>query len=261
MSEQHLVKSEVSYKKNMIISLIFYIAIIVTNYLGATGFINGNSQSDVSKNFPTMITPAGFAFSIWGVIYFIMFLAIISPLFKKSEMNAKKLNAIAKLFWVSALINIAWTIVFSYEIIWLSAILILALLITVFTMMKKLKTIGGDDNGFFDLGFGLYAGWLSIASVVNVMAFLYSINFNFFNNSEVFYCVLLSVFVVIIALLQKFHNNPFYVLSIVWAFFGIIKKLSFESYSNPLFLVLLIGMIALLVIDILLSVRKMKFSI
>ncbi len=244
------------YKKNMIISLMFYVAIVAVNYLSAIGFINGNSQSDVSRNFPTMITPAGFAFSIWGVIYLFIFIAIISPLFKKSESSIKSLNSISTLFWISAVINIAWTFVFAYEIIWLSAILIVALLINVFMIMKKTKEISGSKISFFDIGFGLYAGWLSIASVVNFMAFLGSIQFNFFNNPELFYCIVLSAFVAIIALLQRLHKNPVYVLSIAWAFFGIIVKLQFQSYMNPLFLVLLIGIVILLAVDLIVTIRK-----
>ncbi len=261
MNEKKTISIDISCKKNMWISLVFYFVVVFTNYASAMGLINGQSQSAVSKSYPTMITPAGFAFSIWGVIYLFIFIAIISPLFKNNEINGIKLNAIAKLFWLSAIINIAWTIVFSYEIIWLSAILILALLAIVFVIMKKLKTIDGNSNGFFDLGFGLYAGWLSIASIVNFMAYLVSSNFKFFNNPFVFYSVVLFVFVLVIAGVQKLHNNPFYVLSIIWAFFGIIVKQDFQSYTNSLFLVLVFGMILLLVVDVMISVRKMKFKI
>ncbi len=260
MNEEKNVNEKVSYKKNVLISLVFFVVLVAINYLSAMGFIAGNSQSDVSRNFPTMITPAGFAFSIWGIIYLFIFISIISPLFKKSEANIEKLNTIAPLFWLSAIINMAWTFAFSSQIIWFSAILIIALLINVFMIMKKLKMIGGDNNGFFDIGFGLYAGWLSIASVVNFMAFLVSIKFEFFNNPKLFYSIILVIFVLVVATLQKFHNNPFYPLAIVWAFFGIIKKLIFESFADSMFLILLLGMVVLLVIDFLFSARKMKFS-
>ncbi len=261
MKEKNTLTSDLTYKKNSLISLLFFIAVVLVNYLSAAGFINGNSQSAVSNSFPTMITPAGFAFSIWGVIYLSMFISIILPLVRKSETDILSINAIARLFWLSTIINIAWTFVFSYKIIWLSAILIVALLINIFIIMKTLKTISNEKNGVFDLAFGLYAGWLSIASVVNFMAFLVSIQFNFLNNPTMFYSASLLVFILIIAFIQKNHRNPFYVLSIIWAFFGIIKNHTFDSYTNPLFLVLIFGIVVLLVVDVLETVRKTKFTI
>ncbi len=247
------------YKKMVYLSIIFYALVVVVNYLSAMGFIAGNSQSDVSASFPTMITPAGFAFSIWGVIYLFVLISILSPLFKKNDLNVESIKGISKLFWISVIVNVAWTFVFSFKIIWLSAILIVALFINILTILVKLKTIRGNEKGFFDIGFGLYGGWLSIASVVNFVAFLVSINFNFFGNEKLFSTIVLAVFVVVALSLQKIHTNPFFNLSIAWAYFGIINRASFETYTEPMFLVLAVG-IVLLLISSFSDFRKMKFK-
>ena len=42
---------------------------IVMNYLSNTGIFNGNTMQTVSDNYRNFFTPAGYAFSIWGVIY------------------------------------------------------------------------------------------------------------------------------------------------------------------------------------------------
>lgn len=39
------------------------------NFLGGSGRINGMSQAAVSDKYNTLITPAGYTFSIWGIIY------------------------------------------------------------------------------------------------------------------------------------------------------------------------------------------------
>ncbi len=261
MSGTKQVMQDSNYKKNVFISVAFYVATIIANYMSAAGLIAGNSQSEVSKSFPTMITPAGFAFSIWGVIYLFILLALLSPLYTKSELNIKSINAIAPLFWVSCLINIAWTFVFSNKIIWLSAILIVALLISVFMIVLQLKAVRGNEKGLFDIGFGLYAGWLSIASVVNFAAFLVSINFDFWSNAPLFYQVLLVVFVLAVLPLQFVHDNPFYNLAIIWAFFAIIQKMDARNFSFIMFYILAFSMLLLFLVDVKVSYKKMKISL
>ncbi len=249
-----------NYRKNVFISLALYFVTLFVNALSGAGLINGNSQSDVSRAYPSGITPAPYAFSIWGVIYLCILLSILTPLFNNSERNIKNINEISILFWISCLFNIAWTVVFSYEFIWLSAILIVCILIFAFKIMVRLKKMSGHKNGIFDLGFGLYAGWLSIASVVNFVAFLVSINFKFFGNREMFDSILLSVFILLIALIQKRHNNPFYNLSIIWAFIGILVRYSNDIFTSPRLIIIFAGIVTLLIVDIVVTIKKMKFE-
>ncbi len=246
-------------KKKVIISLLLYIAVIAVNYSSAMGIINGMSQKAVSANYPTMITPAGFAFAIWGVIYLFILAALLLPFFK-GRLNIKTLNKISVSFWVSCFINIAWTFAFSYNLIWLSAILIVALFINILIILIQIKIVRGREKNFFDVGFGLYGGWLCIASVVNFVAFLVSVKFDFWGNEKLFYTVLLVLFIIIAALFQKIHENPFFNLSIVWAFFAIIVKSGFGSYLDPMFLVLALGMAILFALSVL-SFRKIRFRI
>src|SRR5690625_131887 len=42
---------------------------ITINYLSNTGIFNGNTIASVSKQYNNLFTPAGYAFSIWGLIY------------------------------------------------------------------------------------------------------------------------------------------------------------------------------------------------
>ncbi len=248
------------YKKLILMNVTLYIVLVIINYMSAMGMINGISQGGVSAKYPTMITPAGFTFGIWGLIYIFMLLALLSPLFKNTNLNIKTIESISQLFNVSVAINIAWTLAFSFEIIWLSAILIVLLLINVFVIVLRIRDIRGEKKGIFDIAFGLYAGWLTIASLVNFMAFLVSVKFGFFANEKLVYILALVVFLIIVLLLQKVHQNPFYNLSIAWAFFGIINKLQLESLTKTMFMVLALGIFALL-IESIFAFRKMKFTI
>ncbi len=208
-------------QKNLI-SIVLFVLTLLMNFLGARGVINGASQSDVSQMFPTLITPAGFTFSIWGVIYSLIFIALVwGSIHYKKEYYQQTTDKISVVFWISCLLNIAWIVAFSYQIIWLSAILIVALCSSVVLLIKKLAHTHGNTKSLFDLGFGIYGGWLTIASLVNFFAFLVSIDFQFFGQELCLYTILLALFLVFVVYLQSIHKNPFFNLAIIWAFFGI----------------------------------------
>lgn len=49
--------------------LVMFIVTVIFNVLTSTGVI-GKTQKELSDKYMTLITPPGYAFSIWGVIYF-----------------------------------------------------------------------------------------------------------------------------------------------------------------------------------------------
>lgn len=105
-----------------VLSLLVFITKIVLNYLSGGG--KGpfpRSNSNVSAIFYLEITPAGWAFSIWGVIYTLNGIYIIyafSTLFREFPpiFTAKFFTACA----ISDAFNIAWLFAFSYLEIGLS---------------------------------------------------------------------------------------------------------------------------------------------
>ncbi len=248
-----------NYRSLTWISLVVLLLVVVINFSAAGGLINGLSQKAVSAMYPTMITPAGFAFGIWGVIYILLLASLVLTLFKKDKYYSKSIRSIAGLFWLSSLFNVAWIVAFSYNLIGLSAILIVAVLASLLALLVKLQKANGKQKGMFDLAFGLYTGWLAIASVVNAMAYLVSIDFGFFDNQKLFYSGLLVVFVSAVLWLQKLHKNPFFNLSIAWAFLAILVRLALPV-TDYLSLVLIIGGLVLLGTS-LFKLRDIKFKL
>jgi len=46
---------------------------VIINYLSNTGIFNGETMATVSAKYQNLFTPAGYAFSIWGLIYLGLF--------------------------------------------------------------------------------------------------------------------------------------------------------------------------------------------
>ncbi len=57
-----------------LLNLIVTFLLIYWNYLSNTRFIGGKTIGDLSAKYDSLFTPAGYAFSIWGII----FLALIA---------------------------------------------------------------------------------------------------------------------------------------------------------------------------------------
>lgn len=225
-------------------NFIMLILVFVFNFLTGTGKINNLSQADISAMFPTKITPAGFAFSIWGVIYTLILIAIVWMLLKHKEKEMKDIiSAVGWWFNLSALANILWTLAFSYLKLPLSTLLIGVLLGSLVMILINLCKLDFKLNPIFPLAFGMYTGWVIIATVVNIAASLVQVGWLGFGLSEVMWAnIILVVALVIIFFVTYRTNNVIIPLPVAWAYFAIFKA---EDSK-----VALVGIFILLVISI-----------
>lgn len=160
---------------------LFFLSTLVVNALGAFGVINGLSQNEISDKYLTLITPAPSTFSIWSVIYILLGISIIIMIIKKDDPYYQAaLNKISLLFILSSLLNIAWIIAFSYLQLLLSTIFILLFSVILTLICIRLVEINDGKHLLLPVSFGLYAGWLFIASVVNIAATLVKANWDGF---------------------------------------------------------------------------------
>jgi hypothetical protein len=57
-----------------------YLAMVAVNYLANVLPLNSRRTGDVSDAYPSLFTPAGVTFSIWGVIYLLLGLHVLYQL-------------------------------------------------------------------------------------------------------------------------------------------------------------------------------------
>ncbi|PIE98961.1 MAG: hypothetical protein CR988_00920 [Treponema sp.] len=251
---------KMSKKLSVSMSMLLYIITVIVNTLSARGFINNSSQKAVSASFPTTITPAGYAFSIWGVIYIMLFASLIILFLRiQREDNFFVVEKLIPLFSLSCVFNIAWTFAFSYRLIWLSVIFIIALLTTVIIMLNKSQKEKPNTLSLFDISLGIYAGWLFVATIVNISAFFVSINFDMLETHKIIYAIIVALAVPLGLFLNKSFRNPFFHFAIIWAFIAIMVATNFASGFMPLFIVLVAGSTVLTIMAII-EIRKVNFK-
>lgn len=222
------------------------------NTLGALGLINGLSQKEISDMFVTLITPSPTTFSIWGVIYSLLIISVIVMIVKKDDPYYKStVNQITALFRTSCILNIAWIIAFSYVQIELSVLFIFGFVITLSLICQELLKVTDGRHWLLPLSFGIYTGWLFIATVVNTAAMLVKLKWNGFGVADDIWAIIILIIAIllVIVVLSKIPNAAF-PLPIAWAYFGIYIFLNapegFKGAFGLLQNVALVGMSVLI---------------
>lgn len=215
-------------------NLCFLVVTIAVNALGAFGIINGLSQKQVSDMYPTLITPSPFTFQIWMVIYALLIVSMIVMIVKsKDKYWNKAIENISWMFWVSCIFNIAWIVAFSYVKIWLSVLFIAILMITLGLICSELLRMRKNGKWLLPLTFGIYFGWIVVATVVNISAFLVKLNWNGFGLSSYVWTVIVLAFAVILtAIITCSDKNAAIPLPVAWAFFGIHQANKLDKMVN-----------------------------
>lgn len=212
------------------LNLVFFLGMVAVNALANILPINNLNTGQISDMYPNLFVPSGLTFSIWGLIYALLALFIIYQLVVSFKASGEGLfRKIGILFILSSAFNIGWIFSWHYQIVWLSLIIMVLLLVTLIALYSRLR-IGRSDasNGekyLVHMAFSFYLGWITIATIANVSAFLVDLGWNGFGLSPQFWTVLVIAVGIIINLIALFKNHDiFYALVAVWAFLGILLK-------------------------------------
>ncbi|MPM03270.1 hypothetical protein SDC9_49535 [bioreactor metagenome] len=252
--------------KKALINGIFLAVTLIINTLGAIGLINGLSQKQISDMYLTLITPSPATFSIWSVIYSLLIISIIVMIVKKNDPYYQKaVDQITVLFWISCVFNIAWIVSFSFVLVELSTLFIIGFVITLSLLCQRLIKIQEKKRWLLPLSFGLYTGWLFIATVVNIAVALVKLKWNGFGIADnVWAIIILIIAVLLVIAVQLKNRSAAFPLPIAWAYFGIYQFLKAPEGFNGQFGLLqvtsLIGM-AVLIGAAAIQLYRNKFSL
>jgi translocator protein len=205
--------------------ILFTITVIVNSIAGSTTLIGGRNTATISNNNPTLITPAGYVFSIWGVIYILLGAFVVYQALPR-ERSSDYHRKISWLFVLSSLINIAWIFVWQFESLILSVALIFALLLTLIAIYLRLNIgkskVKTSERLAVHLPFSVYLGWITIASIADVAVTLTAYNWNGFGISpETWAIIVVAVALVITMLMLGTRKDVAYALVVIWALIGI----------------------------------------
>jgi len=201
------------------------IGMLILNYLAATGILGGVQTGEISDKYPTLITPAGYAFTIWSLIYagclaFSIYQALPSQL--------ERFRSLRRPFIISCVLNSAWLYFWSQEMLVLCLGIIAALLATLAYINIKLQTTETKGEYWFaKFPFGLYFGWVTAATILNATIALVYLGVRVPDSTAVALGAGLCFVAAAFGILFRIKlTNYFYPLAIAWALTAIAVKQS-----------------------------------
>lgn len=207
-----------------------FIVTLIVNGLANTTLLNNRTTAQVSDAYPTLITPPGYVFSIWGIIYVLLAAFVIYQAFPSQKAKPYQ-KQISVLFILSSLFNIVWLFLWQYDYITISVVAMFALLATLIAIYLRLN-IGRSNSSLIEkicvqLPFSIYLGWITIATVTNVATAMVSVGWDGFGlSAETWTIIVLAVVLVITLMVVATRRDIVYSLVIVWALAGIAVKQS-----------------------------------
>ncbi|PAY22873.1 tryptophan-rich sensory protein [Dietzia natronolimnaea] len=160
-----------------VVTLLGVAAAIVAAFVGS-GALGGTPVAEAAGGAlsadATPVAPAGSAFSIWSVIYLGLIVYALWQLTPTARRSARQ-RALRPWALASVLLNAAWIWTVQLDQVGLSVVVIvvlLAVLIRIMYLLGAPRTGGAVELVVTDGTFGLYLGWVSVATLANTFAWL-----------------------------------------------------------------------------------------
>ena len=216
------------------ISLVFALTL---NGLAGSGVFNGKNVGEVSAQYDTLFAPAGYAFSIWGIIYLLLILFVGYQWFAWLKYKHDE-NLVKTGFWftIGNLANGFWIVAWLNNFIGVSVILMFVLLFALVMLTVQLRLELWDAPvrviAFVWWPICIYLGWIIVATVANVSAFLVSINWNgSFLPADTWTIVMITAATLIYLMLIYFRNMREAAMVGVWALIAIAVRRWYDYHS------------------------------
>jgi hypothetical protein len=210
------------------VNIIAFLSVVVVNSLANILPLNGLLTGEISDRFKVFFVPAGYVFSIWGLIYLALGAFTVYQALPAQRTNPR-LKRIGYLFAASSLANIAWLFLWHYEQFLWTLPAMFALLIILIAIYLRLRigheAVSRAQRWFVDAPFSIYLGWISVATIANVTQMLWYVGWSGWGIAPETWAVLLLLIVAALSTAMAIsRGDVFYLLVIIWAAAGIAVK-------------------------------------
>lgn len=218
-----------------ILNTIVLVITLTSNYLSNALPYNGITAPELSDKWDVLFKPAGYVFSIWGLIYLGLLAFIIYQFIAEKKEN-DFVERIGFWFIVNGLANSVWLLAFHYEIYWLTVVIMLVILyslIQIYTGLNNTVVSSNTERFLVRTPFSIYLAWICVATIANLTIFLESIGWEGFGISDLIWLVVVLLAGLYICWLFAMRADIAFTLVFVWAFAGVaVQNAAFPDAST-----------------------------
>lgn len=213
-----------------VIHFLILCLLLVWNYIAQSGSLPYN-MGELSAKYPTLFTPASYAFAIWGVIYLgLMVLGIymIYCVFKKDKEDAFVVRS-APYLSTAYFFMIHWIWFWGNDQVFIALIMMILILSSLIAGVLRLRMELWDAPvqfmAFVWWPIDLLFGWICVATIANVTIYLDSIDWQGWGLSEVSWTYIMIGVVTILGLVLIAARNMREVGAVfIWALIAIAVR-------------------------------------
>eukprot|EP00933_Yihiella_yeosuensis_P063056 TRINITY_DN66111_c0_g1_i1.p1 TRINITY_DN66111_c0_g1~~TRINITY_DN66111_c0_g1_i1.p1 ORF type:complete len:308 (+),score=55.42 TRINITY_DN66111_c0_g1_i1:98-1021(+) len=145
-----------------------YVANVVVTYTSITG-LYGETNTVLSKRYQTLVTPAGWAFAIWGPIFIWEGIFTVAQMLPRYR-NLDSVQKTSPWWWATCAFQVSWSLFFAQEMITAALVCMLGILFSLLGALAFGDSVRGTTSEYWLIKapFSLHAGWLIAASAVNL---------------------------------------------------------------------------------------------
>lgn len=157
------------------LNLIGYIINVFFTFLSVPVFgIPDNGE--LSEKYQTILTPTGWAFFIWGVIFAAEGIFAIAQMFPRFRGDPMVQKGVSIWYFVCCVVQSGWTLSFGYEAILLSLIFMVSILISLVIILWLQNRVNSEKSmlgslleyWLFQFPFSIHCGWIISATCLNI---------------------------------------------------------------------------------------------
>ena len=213
-----------------VFNVIALLIVLIVNYLANALPINGVKTADISNRYFNEFAPANITFSIWAVIYTLILGIMVWQFEGRNHLKGIAVKSIAMWFIINCILNAAWLMAWHYEAFVISLLLMSGILVSLVQLNKieyQQLSPHTPTKWLLQSAFGIYLGWICIATIANFTTFFVSIHFSKYGLSDtVWTCGFIGIGSITAALLVVRFKNIYIGLAVLWALIGIVIRQS-----------------------------------
>ena len=223
-----------------IVNLLAYVLNVAITWGSQLGWFGATNQEQ-SLKYQTLVTPIGFAFSIWGPIFLLQALFAVVQFTPNYRGDESVVSGVGYWYVAVCAAQAGWTICFAQDVVWLSMVFMLLILACLSALCNSVVRVDEPASAettwsvtwrylCFRAPFLMHLGWITAASFVNFNACLVK-----YAAADTDLHLAAAIATIALLLLPGLVNpatttlsgsaDPLYSLVIVWAFFGVHKEL------------------------------------
>jgi hypothetical protein len=234
--------------ENRALNIVFFVLTIIANGLANGIPLNGQTTGQISAKYPSLFTPSGFTFSIWGLIYISLTAFVVYQMLPAQRDNSL-IQKISPFFKASCIANAIWIFAWHYDALFLSLIFMACILFSLIAIYRSLSLsknkVGLTDYIFIFFPFSLYTGWITVATIANISAVQTGMGWDDVGVQAVTWTLVkLAIAGAIGATIILRRSDAIFGLVVAWAAYGIsVKQIAVPSVSGAALVLTILAVI------------------